>query len=184
MPLAADFCAGDATTSWGVLSAHSVTIRAMDSDDAMLESEFLSRLSPETRHRRFLGPAVVPVLSVSAPPQSRSSRLALAASITFGGAEEYIGVATYVSDAPFEADFAMVIADAWQGCGVGRRLMTHLVQCASQRGIRKLSGDVLADNRPMLSLAGSLGFRITSHPDGALLRRVELPGLPEPGAAR
>lgn len=184
MSLAADTCAGDATTSWSLLSTHSVTIRAMDGDDAALEGEFLARLSLETRHRRFLGPAVVPALSVPVSPQPGIRRFTLAASTTFGGAEEYIGVAGYVSEAPFEGDFAMVIADAWQGCGVGRRLLTHLVQCASQHGIRRLSGDVLADNRPMLALAASLGFRIASHPDGALLRRLELPALAQPGAIR
>ena len=66
----------------------------------------------------------------------------------------------------------MVIADAWQGCGIGRQLQSHLRECATRRGIRRLSGEVLSDNRPMLGLVLSMGFRVSAHPDGALLRSV------------
>ena len=42
-------------------------------------------------------------------------------------------------------DFALAIADAWQRCGLGRRLMTLLIDCARQRGYRAMIGDILAD---------------------------------------
>lgn len=163
---------GVLTTSWNLLTTHSVTIRPMDIDDLALEIDFLERLTQETRHKRFLGPAIQPSAAVSPPARPLADQLALAASITWSGGEEVLGIACYAGDVPGEADFAMVIADAWQGCGIGRKLLAHLRDCARHRGIRRLSGDVLADNRPMLALASSLGFEIGAHPDGALLRRV------------
>ncbi len=160
------------TTSWNMLATHSVTIRAMDIDDLDLETEFLEKLTLETRRNRFHGPAVRPSMAASPPRSTLIDQLALAASITWDGHEEYLGVACYVSDAPGDAEFAMVIADAWQGCGIGRRLLSHLQECATRRGIQRLSGEVLADNRAMLGLAHSLGFRLSAHPEDALLRLV------------
>jgi acetyltransferase len=160
------------TTSWNLLTTHSVTIRPMDIDDLAMEIDFLERLTMETRHKRFLGPAIQPATSLGSTARPMADQLALAASITWSGGEEILGIACYAGDIPGEADFAMVIADAWQGCGIGRKLLSHLRDCAHLRGIKRLSGDVLADNRPMLSLSSSLGFEICAHPDGALLRRV------------
>ena len=160
------------TTSWNFLSTHSVTIRAMDIDDLSIETEFLGKLTLETRHKRFLGPAIRPSASMALSAAKHIDQLTLAASITLDAGEEYLGVACYVSDAAGEADFAMVIADEWQGCGIGWRLLSHLRECATRRGIRRLSGEVVADNRPMLGLVLSMGFRGRVHPDGALLRSV------------
>ena len=70
------------TTSWNLLSAHSVTIRAMDIDDLSLETEFLGKLTLETRHKRFLGPAVKPAASMALSAERPIDQLALAASIT------------------------------------------------------------------------------------------------------
>jgi GNAT superfamily N-acetyltransferase len=136
------------TTSWNLLSTHSVTIRAMDIDDLSLETEFLGKLTLGTGHKRFLGPAIKPSASMALSAAKHIDQLALAASITLDAGEEYLGVACYVSDAAGEADFAMLIADEWQGCGIGRRLLSHLRKCATRRGIRRLSGEVVADNRP------------------------------------
>jgi acetyltransferase len=68
----------------------------------------------------------------------------------------------------------VTIADAWQGYGVGKKLLALLIDSARAHGIRRIFGEVLATNTPMLRLAGSLGFRIERHPDGAELRRVTL----------
>ena len=144
----------------------------MDTDDLAMEIDFLERLTMETRHKRFLGPAIQPATAAGSSVRPMADQLALAASITWSGGEEILGIACYAGDVPGEADFAMVIADAWQGCGIGRKLLAHLRDCARLRGIKSLSGDVLSDNQPMLSLVRSMGFAIEAHPDGALLRRI------------
>ena len=42
--------------------------------------------------------------------------------------------------------------------GVGRKLMTALIDCARQKGYRAVVGDVLSTNGKMFSLMTSLGF--------------------------
>lgn len=74
--------------------------------------------------------------------------------------EELIGVAGFVVESPGEADFAIVLADAWQGLAVGRELMSRLMDAARLYGLRKVSGHVLATNNGMVALARRLGFSV------------------------
>jgi acetyltransferase len=76
------------------------------------------------------------------------------------------------------AEFALAVADDWQGRGLGRRLMAHLVADARRQGLQRLFGDVLAENRRMLVLMRESGARLQPHPDGPQLVRavVELGG--------
>lgn len=87
-----------------------------------------------------------------------------------------IADARYVheDDHPERAEFALAVADDWQGRGLGRRLIAHLAAHASQHGVRRLHGDILADNRRMLALMRDLGARMASHPDGPQLVRAVL----------
>ncbi len=69
------------------------------------------------------------------------------------------------------AEFAIVIADAWHGRGIGSRLLAKLIDAAPPpRGVKGLYGDILAMNRPMLTLATKLGFKLSRHEDATLTR--------------
>jgi len=101
--------------------------------------------------------------------------MALAATVMLEEREALIGVARYVLDAGGEScEFALVVADAWQGRGIGRRLMEKLIAVARERGLKRIYGEVLATNRAMLELARKLGFEIGRHPDDATVTRVAL----------
>jgi acetyltransferase len=73
---------------------------------------------------------------------------------------------------PSRGEFALAVADAWQGQGLAGRLLRRLCDHASRRGLRSLFGDVLHDNLPMLRLARRQGFAIRMHPVDPRLRRV------------
>jgi acetyltransferase len=57
-----------------------------------------------------------------------------------------------------EAKFALVVGDPHQRLGLGRHLLTQLIEVAKGRGVRRLQGQVLRENAPMLALTASLGF--------------------------
>ena len=163
--------------SWPLGLSHSIAVRPIRPEDIDLEADFVHKLSRETRYNRSLGGGI-------ALTQERLEQLtridfsrdmALIATVTIEGAETAIGVARYVRLVDnASCEFAVTIADAWQGYGIGKRLLSMLVDSARAHGIRRIVGEVLAMNTPMLRLAGSLGFRIERHPDGAELRRVTL----------
>jgi GNAT superfamily N-acetyltransferase len=50
------------------------------------------------------------------------------------------------------ADVGVVVADAWQGLGVGSALMRALITSARARGVTSLTMDVLPGNRKMLAM--------------------------------
>jgi acetyltransferase len=55
-------------------------------------------------------------------------------------------------------EFALAIADAWHGKGVGTALMQALMTNARSAGLESMEGFVLSTNRPMLKLVKFLGF--------------------------
>ncbi len=151
-------------------------MRPLTRDDADLLVRFGLGLSAATRYQRFLGGGVrftADLLARLLPAESERD-LALVATVVLDGRELPVGVARYVRLADGEtAEFAVTVADAWQGRGVGRRLLERLVEIARERGLRTLVGDTFAANGPMLQLARSLGFAIRRHEEGATLKRLE-----------
>jgi acetyltransferase len=171
------------TASWPLGIPHSITVRPIRPEDIDLETEFARKLSKETRYNRFLGGGVrlTPELLEKFTRINFSRDMALIASATIEGAEIAIGVARYARlGNDVICEFAITVADAWQGCGVGRKLLAMLVDSARGHGLRQIIGDVLATNTPMLRLAHSQGFRIERHPEGAELRRVVLELVADP----
>ena len=99
-----------------------------------------------------------------------SRNMALAATAMLDG-ETLLGVARYVRDKDGDAaEFAIVVADAWHGRGIGSRLLAKLIDAARRHGVKRLYGDILAMNRPMLGLVPKLGFKLSRHEDATLTR--------------
>jgi acetyltransferase len=73
---------------------------------------------------------------------------------------------------------AVLVVDAYQGQGIGKRLLALLGAAAKARGIRRLGGIVLADNDPMLGLLRrhASGLEIVRE-DGHLAVGVGLEGI-------
>jgi acetyltransferase len=58
------------------------------------------------------------------------------------------------------AEFAVVVEQAMKGQGIGRHLMERLFEWGRANGVGEVTGQVLADNRPMLEFTRSLGFAL------------------------
>nr|WP_316644256.1 GNAT family N-acetyltransferase [uncultured Roseateles sp.] len=59
-----------------------------------------------------------------------------------------------------DAEFALVVADDWQGQGLARELLGRLTANARRQGLKRLLGEVLWDNHAMLAMARRLGARL------------------------
>jgi len=59
----------------------------------------------------------------------------------------------------------VVVADAWQGKGLGTALMKCLIAVASERGLLSMQSFDLAENWEMRELAAALGFYSRPDPD-------------------
>lgn len=72
------------------------------------------------------------------------------------------------------AEFALLVSHFIAGQGVGKALMRRLVEWAEAHGVRRLWGDVLDDNEPMIALVQALGFHREYAPGSPGLLRVTL----------
>lgn len=180
------------TTSWPLGLAHSVTVRPIRPEDEDLEVEFIRRLSPESIYNRVFSNS----LSLTREWIERLTRIdftrdmAIIATVTLDDRETQIGVARYTRLANrTSCEFAIAVADQWQGCGIGARLLRELIAIATRSGITEIVGDVLSTNVTMLALARKVGMTVHPHSEGATLRRVvlaipETSGAQEPASAR
>ena len=143
-------------------------VRPIRPEDADLERAFVAGLSEETRYRRFMQnlPQLTPQMLARFTQVDYDRELALIALGSVRRRESILAVARYVANPDHEsAEFAVVVADAWQGRGLGRALMELLIARARARGYSRLVGNVLAVNAPMLGLAASLGFTHAMDPE-------------------
>lgn len=74
------------------------------------------------------------------------------------------------------AEIAMIIEDAYQGRGVGKRLLQALVYLAIRLGFSEVVASVLAENKGMLRLLKTSGLNwVTEIDDGVAQMRADLP---------
>ena len=178
-------CAPPAT-SWPLGLDHSITVRPIRPEDVDLEVEFIRRLSPESIYNRVFSNS----LALTPEWLERLTRIdftrdmAIIATVTLDGRETQIGVARYARlPNATSCEFAIAVADQWQGCGIGVRLLRELITIAARSGITEIVGDVLATNVAMFALARKVGMRVQPHPEGATLRRLVLP-IPDPARSQ
>lgn len=97
------------------------------------------------------------------------------------GSEQTLGVARAVSDADnYEAEFAIVVASDLQGQGLGYKLLDKLIRYCRERGIRRLVGQTLSENRKMCQMVDSYGFELYYMDDGTVNLLLELQKEAEP----
>ncbi len=73
-----------------------------------------------------------------------------------------------------EAEFALVLSDAYQGRGLGTELLRRLIDVAREEKLGRVTGDILTDNFVMQRICEKLGFELTRSVDDPVVK-VELP---------
>ena len=164
-------------TTWQTSEGESVTLRPIRPEDAGIEQAFVRGLSPESRHFRFMDTLreLTPMMLARFTQIDYDREMAFVATIGRAGQEVEIGVCRYITNPDGDScEYAVVVADDWQRRGLGRRLMTQLIEVARARGLQTMIGHVLGSNHGMLDLCHALGFAITESPDDPNVRRVTL----------
>ncbi len=138
-----------------------VVVRPIRPEDEPLIVALHAEHSPRTIRMRFFG--MVKTLShdslIRLCHLHYDREMALAAVLGEGDTARMLGVSRYyLNPETGTAEFALVVSDAYQRQGLGRHLMQRLIAIARERGVKRLAGQVLAENRSMLGLLRSLGF--------------------------
>ena len=164
-----------------------VVVRSIAPDDASRLQSFVRRLSARSRRFRFF----VALAELSAAQLDRfvnvdaSRDLALVALSQRQDGTAIVAEARYaLAQGVGNAEFAIAVADEFQGRGLGRQLVQRLLATARCRGVRRLFGEIAGDNRAMLALAMKLGFRLrTSLEDESVVIASMIPSISGIGAA-
>jgi acetyltransferase len=83
-----------------------------------------------------------------------------------GERETMVGVSQYVINPDKKScEFAIALADDWQGLGLARKMMLILMEHMKVRDLDLIEGTVLRNNTSMDHLMDSLGFRKTASPE-------------------
>jgi acetyltransferase len=150
-----------------------VHVRPVAPTDAERIQALVRSLSLESRRARFFAP----VRELSRTQLERMTELAFPGAVgivaeTVDARRDLLAIAQYAADGD-GPEFAVVVADAWQGRGVGRRLVAQLAALAGVAGFAVLRGFVLRSNAAMIGLARALGFSVSADGDPALYRLVK-----------
>ncbi len=165
-------------------------IRAVRPDDGPALISFHATLSPETlifRYFRRVG-ALTPEEAAWLARADEPDHLALVATCGPAPGAPIVALARYDrvtaddagNDDGNEAEIGLVVADAWQSCGLGRALFACLVGHARSRGIMTLRAVTQTSNFRVLQMARSAGYPCSGRLDAlevALRWDIRLPAI-------
>ncbi len=152
--------------TWTARDGTKLTIRPIRPDDEPMMRPFHAKLSEDSVYHRYAH--VLPLQQrVSHERLSRlcfidySRQIALLALKTNeAGEEEILGIGRLIMENERnQAEFALLVSDAFQGQGLGKELLRRLVGMAATEGVDRVIGYILCDNRSMLAICSGLGFR-------------------------
>lgn len=159
-------------------------VRPIRPEDAEMLRDMVRNLSPESRYFRFVSSRadLPPAMLARFTLIDYDREMALVAVLRErragesgpeGERERVIGVSRYVTNPDrTSCEFALVVADDFNGKGIGSRLMQGIMDVARERGLSEINGLVLANNPGMLKLMRSLGFSIHAYPEDPDFRLV------------
>lgn len=152
-------------------------LRPIRCEDEGLLRQFVRELSPQSRQRRFLASLaeLPPNLSRTLSCVDGVRHVAFVIEERDGVGRRLIAEARLArGDDRDSAEIALTVADAWQGMGLGSRLLAELLATARRDGVRTVHGQLLRDNRPAARLLKRHGFALEPHPDDPVLLRAVL----------
>ncbi|MCD6361179.1 MAG: bifunctional acetate--CoA ligase family protein/GNAT family N-acetyltransferase [Armatimonadetes bacterium] len=146
---------------WTCRDGRSVLLRPIKPEDEPLERELIAGLSEESSRFRFF----YIIKEITHEMLSRfcnidhDREMAIIAEYNANGKRRNVGVGRLISEPGRDTgEFAVLVADDFQGNGLGLKLLDNLIKVAEDKGLKSIYGVVLNDNRKMIGLAEKLGF--------------------------
>jgi acetyltransferase len=172
--------------TWQPAGASAVSIRPLRPADLALERRFLEALSPQTLYQRLQ------YFATSANERDLArlldldyyDRLAMGGVTQDATGDALVGVSRYARiPGTRRAECAIVVADGWQGRGLGSELMRSLMTAAQARDIDWLEGSTLAENARIANWGRRFGFSVHTEPNsgGLVVVKIDLRDLARSG---
>jgi acetyltransferase len=163
------------TQHYQLANGSNIIIRPIRPEDAVMEKDFVHRLSERSKYFRFMQSLheLTPEMIVRFTQIDYDREMAFVALSGNENMPHELGVGRYMMNPDgHSVEFALVVADDCQCMGIGSRIMKTLMQTAKSKGISFFESEVLLANNPMLSLVKKLGFSIEAIADDNEIVRV------------
>jgi acetyltransferase len=147
-----------------------VLLRPIRPEDEPAHYEFLSKVSAEDIRFRFFGLIRnLPHTEMARLTQidyDREMAFIATAAKADGSGPETLGVVRTVTDLNNEtAEYAILVRSDLKGQRLGWKLLDKMIRYCASRGTRRIEGQVLRENKRMLDLVKSMGFKAHKVPD-------------------
>ena len=166
--------------SWRVKNGEAVQLRPIRPEDEPLMVKFHEELSERTVYLRYfhmenLSSRVAHERLLQKCFIDYDREMALVADYQNPQTDEHeilaVGRLTKMPNEP-EGEVAVLVADRWQGQGLGSELVRRLVEVARDEKLARVLANIMPENNSMRSLADRLGFEICSADDPSMLTAV------------
>ena len=146
-----------------------VTIRPIRPEDEPLMVKFHETLSEESVYMRYFHmmnldqrTAHDRLTRICFIDYDREMALVAEHTDPESGEREILGVSrlSRYGAAPDEAEFSVLVSDRFQRRGVGTLLVGRILEVGRAEDLRRITAEILFDNRPMQSISKKLGFHL------------------------
>ncbi len=167
---------------WTLKDGRIVLLRPIKPEDEPLWLDMFKHLSQESVYQRFF-------TIIKDTPHEQIVRycnidyareMSIVAELSEGNVKRIIGVVSLVIDSKRskdgyrEGEVAVIVADPWQGLGLGTKLVDYILEIAEDMGVKVVSAVMLANNARIIDLMRRMGFRLEALDEGTVIGRLEL----------
>ena len=171
-PYPAEYEARDVTTD-----GQHIDIRPIKPEDAPLLEAMFDELSRTSIYHRFFSPmkSLPHDMLVRFTQIDYDREIALVALDRDASEERMLGVARVIgSPGGRQGEFAVLVADPWQGRGIGLELLLRALRIVQERGMETVWGTALPENTQMAKVARRLGFDVRRNSVGEFEMTIDL----------
>jgi len=179
-------------TLWKLRDGRTVLLRPIKSEDEPLWLEMFQNFSEESIRYRFFQ------IIKDTPHEVRvrycnidyDREIAIVPELTEEGRRKILGVVRVSIEPDGKiGEIAFIVADPWQGLGLGTKLVDYAIEICKEREIETLYAIILPDNYRAMNLMKKMGFTLSYMEDGNVkgilnLIEEEQAKCPEPRVAQ
>ncbi|MGB9684855.1 MAG: acetate--CoA ligase alpha subunit [Candidatus Bathyarchaeales archaeon] len=164
-------------TLWKLRDGRTVLLRPIKPEDEPLWLEMFKNCSEESiRYKLFQTLKHMPhEVRVRYCNIDYDREIAIVAELTENGARKIIGTARVSIELDGKTgEIAFLVADPWQGLGLGTKLVDYVIEICKERGLETVYGIMLPENRKAIELMKNLGFQLKYMEDGTIRGTLNL----------
>lgn len=152
-----------------------VLMRPLRPDDAALYPDFVQRVTLEDARLRFFSA----ISELSDERIAELTRLDYERAMAFIAIDEASGkmlgvIRLHLDNDRAGGEYAVIVRSALKGHGLGWLLMQRMIEYARMIGLKRVHGQVLAENTTMLHMCEHLGFHVADDPHAKGIKIVTL----------